>query len=160
MNFNAEDYLAHHGIKGQKWGVRRFQNEDGSLTGAGKAAKQKNERSNGGVARTRKVAKTSNDRQKMSDVDRSVLKEANRLRKRYAIGRRLQGAAIGASACAAVLRYNGFISHRATMGVAAASIGAQIAGGILAKQSQKKYSDLYSQYAAYTISRLSGQHSQ
>lgn len=30
-----ENYLAHHGIKGQKWGVRRFQNPDGSLTPAG-----------------------------------------------------------------------------------------------------------------------------
>lgn len=29
-------YLAHHGIKGMKWGVRRFQNDDGSLTAAGK----------------------------------------------------------------------------------------------------------------------------
>lgn len=28
--------LSHHGIKGQRWGVRRFQNEDGSLTDAGK----------------------------------------------------------------------------------------------------------------------------
>ena len=31
------DELYHHGIKGQHWGVRRFQNEDGSLKSAGKA---------------------------------------------------------------------------------------------------------------------------
>lgn len=30
------DYLVHHGILGQKWGVRRYQNLDGSLTKAGK----------------------------------------------------------------------------------------------------------------------------
>ena len=29
-------YLVHHGIKGQKWGVRRYQNDDGSYTDAGK----------------------------------------------------------------------------------------------------------------------------
>ena len=29
------DELYHHGIKGQKWGHRRFQNEDGSLTAEG-----------------------------------------------------------------------------------------------------------------------------
>ena len=29
-------YLEHHGIKNQKWGVRRFQNPDGSLTAAGR----------------------------------------------------------------------------------------------------------------------------
>ena len=32
----SSDYLMHFGIKGQKWGVRRFQNEDGTLTDSGK----------------------------------------------------------------------------------------------------------------------------
>ena len=31
-----ENELYHHGVKGQKWGVRRYQNADGSLTYAGK----------------------------------------------------------------------------------------------------------------------------
>lgn len=31
-----ENYLVHHGILGMKWGIRRYQNKDGSLTPAGK----------------------------------------------------------------------------------------------------------------------------
>jgi hypothetical protein len=31
-----DPYLAHYGIMGMKWGVRRYQNPDGSLTSAGK----------------------------------------------------------------------------------------------------------------------------
>lgn len=30
-------YIAHHGIKGMKWGVRRYQNPDGTLTPEGRA---------------------------------------------------------------------------------------------------------------------------
>lgn len=48
---NREDYygaihkahLAHHGIKGQRWGVRRYQETDGSLTSEGQARYQENE---------------------------------------------------------------------------------------------------------------------
>lgn len=36
-----DDTLVHYGIKGQKWGIRRFQNEDGTLTAKGKARSNK-----------------------------------------------------------------------------------------------------------------------
>ena len=36
MTKEYSDYLAHHGVKGQKWGVRNWQNEDGSYTEEGK----------------------------------------------------------------------------------------------------------------------------
>jgi hypothetical protein len=35
MNFNEQNYLCHYGIKGMKWGIRRYQNPDGSLTAEG-----------------------------------------------------------------------------------------------------------------------------
>ena len=34
--YNNPNTLMHHGVKGMKWGVRRYQNEDGTLTTSGK----------------------------------------------------------------------------------------------------------------------------
>lgn len=35
-NYNSSNELYHHGVKGMKWGVRRYMNSDGSLTAAGR----------------------------------------------------------------------------------------------------------------------------
>lgn len=39
----SNDYLEHHGILGQKWGIRRYQNDDGSLTPEGRKRYAKDE---------------------------------------------------------------------------------------------------------------------
>lgn len=36
MYYSENNYLCHHGVKGQKWGFMRYQNADGSLTAAGR----------------------------------------------------------------------------------------------------------------------------
>lgn len=36
-SYGSNYALQHHGIKGQKWGMRRYQNTDGSLTAEGRA---------------------------------------------------------------------------------------------------------------------------
>ena len=62
----SQNYLAHHGIPGMKWGVRRYQNEDGTLTDAGKARYAKS------IARYKKnIAKYENKAKKnRAEVER------------------------------------------------------------------------------------------
>lgn len=52
---HSDDELMHYGVKGMKWGVRRYQRKDGSLTGAGKRRLKKALRGDTELKNTDKV---------------------------------------------------------------------------------------------------------
>ena len=57
--FNSMEELYHYGIPGMKWGIRRFQNRNGSLTPKGK--KRYGEVTKKDLERNKRVADTSTD---------------------------------------------------------------------------------------------------
>lgn len=73
-----EEMLEHHGIKGQKWGVRRFQNKDGTRTALGK----KRESSPDAKEKEARKADVKN-RRTMSDADLKKRIERMKLEKEY-----------------------------------------------------------------------------
>ncbi len=65
--------LYHHGILGMKWGVRRYQNKDGSLTAAGKERYDRDQRENAAKKKDNRidVSKPDPKRWEREDLERS-----------------------------------------------------------------------------------------
>lgn len=75
-------YLEHHGIKGMRWGIRRFQNKDGSLTPAGRkrrASYDLEDRSSSNANINRKSSSKSNSSKMNHMSDDELRKAINRL---------------------------------------------------------------------------------
>lgn len=72
---NSGEELQHHGVKGMRWGVRRYQNEDGSYTSAGKARYAK-----------KAVTQMRNLSQQIQQIDaahRKTMERRNRAKRYY-----------------------------------------------------------------------------
>ena len=77
--WRRELYLQHHGIKGMHWGIRRFQNADGSLTSAGRKRYLDNWSEDAKIAHELKRKKVS----EMTNTELKKLNERRNLEKQY-----------------------------------------------------------------------------
>ena len=125
-NYYDDNELYHHGIKGMKWGVRRFQNSDGSLTADGKKRysgdnlkdiqKQVNQGKNvvDGVKKTKAKAaekrtekKIKDDLSQMSDKElRDIVNRLN-MEERYMQVMKSRDVQVGKSKADKILDYAG-----------------------------------------------------
>lgn len=130
-------YLAHHGIKGQKWGIRRFQNPDGSLTSEGKVRRQKEVSGN----RRSRVLKEARKRDINSMTTKEIKEYNDRLqaeqqfkqltKKTSKVGKIVETGAVGAATGAATKLFASLLTAESVKTAAFLGLGILTSMGIV-----------------------------
>jgi len=99
-----ELYLAHHGILGMKWGIRRFQNKDGSLTTAGE---RRYSGGNGKNPRHKPTSARKLAKQRAANLEKA--RQAKAAKKEFEEEKKK---ALESGSAADVLKYKGSLSNQ------------------------------------------------
>ena len=157
--FSPQEYLMHYGVKGMKWGVRRYQNYDGSYTRKGleryRKAESDYETAKSKADETRAAYKSGQaTRQQVKDAD----KLADEGKKLYQSGKTIsgntqatylaEGVIIAGSTVVSRLLANQLNNQEvANIAASTIAIGGTIVNGLLAAKTSRENKRLRAYYA-------------
>lgn len=135
MSYNEYSYLCHYGILGMKWGIRRYQNKDGSLTAAGKE--------HYATGKTRDLAKTHAGLRRRINAGKVAAKVVNKASAAGMYGSMAVGTGAGAAAGLAVTGGNIVGLTVGTLGGGALGSAGAKAIGYVGQKRLNKLNDEY-----------------
>lgn len=139
-----QDHLEHHGVLGQKWGVRRFQNRDGSLTVSGKA----------------RVVNKTNKNHVFKDNSASVSTRGSMVKAMLAsYGMTAATTAMNAATLSAgFISIKGLLLNVGSVGLSAITTATLISGDVQASKANKKEKQFAEERAQNPIDKKTGFH--